>query len=116
MNIIVKELIGTRCIIKEDGQKIFEQIHPELCEGHEVCLDFSGVEIFASPFFNFAVGQLFVDLTKEQINENLHYINLNDVGCNLIKRVMDNASTYQKYPDYQKIIDDILKSQEMETA
>ncbi|MBW1741749.1 MAG: hypothetical protein JRJ42_11600 [Deltaproteobacteria bacterium] len=37
MKIIIKDEIGPRCIIKEDGQKIYERIHTplkEVVEGH----------------------------------------------------------------------------------
>ncbi|MBD2542537.1 STAS-like domain-containing protein [Planktothricoides sp. FACHB-1370] len=33
--------------------------------GRPVELDFAGVEIFASPFFNFAIGQLLRDISPD---------------------------------------------------
>ncbi|WP_292870942.1 STAS-like domain-containing protein [Nostoc sp. LPT] len=37
---------------------MYALVYPELLAEHQVELDFAGVEIFASPFFNFAIGQL----------------------------------------------------------
>ncbi|MBN4005571.1 MAG: STAS-like domain-containing protein [Nostoc sp. LPT] len=51
-------LIGKNCTTPGDGQKVYALVYPELLAEHQVELDFAGVEIFASPFFNFAIGQL----------------------------------------------------------
>ena len=61
MKLSIKDKIGPRCIIKEDGQKIYDAIHESLKQGETVTLDFDGVTQFASPFFNFAIGQLLKD-------------------------------------------------------
>lgn len=54
-------MIGANCITLDDGQQVYNAIHPELTAGHPVELDFDRVEIFASPFFNAAIGQLLKD-------------------------------------------------------
>ena len=62
MRIAIFEEVGKRCMIKEDGQRIFESVHGPLLAGHKVTLDFAGVTQVASPFFNFAIGQLLKDI------------------------------------------------------
>jgi len=57
MEIAIRDKIGPRCIVKEDGQKIYDAIHEALQKGETVALDFRDVTQFASPFFNFAIGQ-----------------------------------------------------------
>lgn len=52
------KIVGQNCITLQDGQKVYDAIYPELKAGHPVELDFAEVEIFASPFFNFAIGHL----------------------------------------------------------
>jgi STAS-like domain of unknown function (DUF4325) len=37
----------------DSGQQLHDLIHPQLLEGNPVELDFTGVQIFASAFFNF---------------------------------------------------------------
>mgnify|MGYP001600892179 FL=1 len=64
MKINIKENIGPRCIIKEDGQKIYDAIYEVLKRGETVTLDFKDVSQFASPFFNFAIGQLLKDIKE----------------------------------------------------
>ena len=42
----------------EDGEAVYRQIHDPLVHGETVELDFDGVNIFASPFFNAGIGRL----------------------------------------------------------
>ena len=37
MRLSIKDQIGPRCIIKEDGQKIYDAIHGALQNGETVC-------------------------------------------------------------------------------
>lgn len=112
MKITINDIIGPRCIIKEDGQKIYDIIYGPLKQGQVVTLNFEGVTQFASPFFNFAIGQLLKDINKEKLQKLLKYENINDVGKQVIDRVIDNASQYHGNQDYRHIVDDILKQQE----
>ena len=57
MNFSIHQLVGPNCITVEDGQIVYEQIYPELKQNRPVELDFKDVRLFASPFFNAAIGQ-----------------------------------------------------------
>lgn len=111
MKISIKEKIGPRCIIKEDGQKIYDAIHEVLQKGETVTLDFKDVSQFASPFFNFAIGQLLKDIKEADLRRLLHIENLNETGKMVVERVIENAAKYHGNKDYRKIVDDILAEQ-----
>jgi hypothetical protein len=115
MNLVIKDLIGIRCIIKEDGQKVYDIIHGPLKKGDTVTLDFDGVTQFASPFFNFAVGQLLKDVKQQDLRKLLKIIHLEKVGLQVVHRVIENASQYQTDINYKKVIDDILELQAKES-
>jgi hypothetical protein len=115
MNLVIKDLIGTRCIIREDGQKVYDIIHNPLRRGNTITLDFAGVTQFASPFFNFALGQLLKDVKEEDLRKLLKIINLESIGLTVVRRVIENASQYQTDVNYQKVIDDILEQQAKES-
>jgi hypothetical protein len=115
MKIIIKDEIGPRCIIKEDGQKIYERIHEPLKEGEIVTLDFGGVAQFASPFFNFAIGQLLKDIEEKDLRRLLQIENLNETGKLVVERVIENAAKYHGDVNYRKIVDDILEQQAKES-
>ena len=114
MKIFIKDKIGPRCIIKEDGQKVYEEIHDPLKNGETVTLDFESVNQFASPFFNFAIGQLLKDIKVDDLRRLLQIENLNESGRLVVKRVLENAAKYHGDKDYRKIVDDILEQQAKE--
>lgn len=111
MKLAIKDMIGSRCIIKEDGQKVFDAIHDLLKNGEKITLDFDGVTQFASPFFNFAIGQLLKDVDETPLRRLLHCENLNETGRLVVERVIENAAKYHGNKDYRKIVDDILEQQ-----
>lgn len=115
MKILIKDFIGTRCILKDDGQKLFEEISRHLESKNEVTLDFSNVKMFASPFFNYSIGQLFNKFSEEDIRNNLHLEHLEVVGHSIIERVVENASRFKSDLDYKKIVDEILEQQAKES-
>lgn len=116
MKVSIKDTIGPRCIIQEDGQRIFDEIHETLLHGENVTLDFTGVAQFASPFFNFAIGQLLKDITVDDLRRLLLIENLNQTGKLVVERVIENAAKYHGDKDYRKIVDDILDQQSKESA
>lgn len=115
MEYSVREQIGPRAIIKEDGQKVYDAIHPVIREGGSVTLDFGGVSQFASPFFNFAIGQLLKDLTVDELKARLHIIHLTQDGMAVVSRVIENASQYHQDEDFRQIVDAILEEQAKES-
>lgn len=115
MKLFIKDKIGPRCIIKEDGQKVYDEIHGPLKNGESVTLDFGGVSQFASPFFNFAIGQLLMDIEEGDLRRLLQIENLNETGQLVVERVIENAAKYHGDKDYRKIVDDILEQQARES-
>jgi hypothetical protein len=116
MKLFIKDKIGPRCIIKEDGQKVYDEIHEPLKNGETVTLDFGGVKQFASPFFNFAIGQLLKDIEEGDLRRLLQIENLNETGKLVMERVIENATKYHGDKDYRKIVDDILEKQARESG
>lgn len=115
MKLTIKDIIGPRCIIKEDGQRVYEEIHGPLQGGQTVTLDFDNVNQFASPFFNFAIGQLLKDITETNLRKLLRIEHLNETGRLVVERVIENAAKYHGNKDYRKIVDDILEQQARES-
>lgn len=116
MKMTIKEMLGPRCIIREDGQRVYDAIHPLIKRGETVTLDFAGVSQFASPFFNFAIGQLLKDIPEEDLRRLLQIKNLDPTGMLVVERVIDNAGRYHANVDYRNIVDAILRQQAQESA
>jgi hypothetical protein len=110
----ILDLVGEDCITIEDGEKVYDLIHPELKACRPVELDFAGVTVFASPFFNSAFGNLLEDLTPEDLDRLLKVSNLIPVGRETLKLVIDNSAHYYRDPVFRKALDDILMEQSEE--
>ena len=111
MKCSVRELIGENAITLEDGQRIYDLIHPELKAGHLVDIDFNGVTVFASPFFNAGVGQLLKDIETKQLNDLLKVANLIPTGLNVLKRVIENSKQYYSDASHKAAVDAVVRSQ-----
>lgn len=110
----ILELIGPECLTFEDGQKIYEEIQQEVLSSQPVRLDFADVKVFASPFFNAAIGQLLKGIELKKLRELLDIQNLIPAGRNVLDRVLENSERYYRDPEYRKALDEILKEHEEE--
>jgi hypothetical protein len=69
MKIKIRQYLGENCMTLKQGQSLYDTIYPQIRSGETVELDFIGVRIFASPFFNYAIGQLLRYLTADRLND-----------------------------------------------
>ena len=106
----IYELTEAYATDSESGQKLYDLIHPELRSGQKGELDFSGVEVFASAFFNFAIGQLLSDLDPETLNQHLKFVALTADGQYVLNRVIENAKRYYADAQYRKAVNDVIES------
>jgi len=111
MRVDIHGLIGENCITLEDGQKIFDLIHPELLTGNVVELNFENVTVFASPFFNSAIGRLLKDIKPDDLNRLLKITNLVPAGLTVLKRVIENSKEYYSNEGARKARDEVLLEQ-----
>ncbi len=109
MKINIRQDLGENCMTVKQGQSLYNAIYPVLQAGEAVELDFIGVRIFASPFCNYAIGQLLRDLTAEQLNQLLTLKNLNAVGSNTLDLVIKNAARYYSDDNFHHAKDEIIK-------
>lgn len=107
----VYEMVGENCTTLEDGQNIYNAIYPELKAGRDVKLDFSGTRVFASPFFNGAVGQLLKDIPFDELRKILKVANLPDYGQETMSYVIDNAKRYYSDARIPQFVEEILTTQ-----
>jgi hypothetical protein len=105
---VIRDLVGENCITLDDGQTIYDLIHPRLQAGHSVELDFEGVKIVVSPFLNAAIGQLLRDLSPDDLNAHLKITNLSVLARPVLQRVIANAKEYYSDPAVRKAVDEVM--------
>lgn len=116
MHLVVKDTIGQRCIIKEDGQKLAEVIRDALHHGETVTLDFAGVEQCAAPFFNGLVGLLLHAMAAPDLRRLLQLDHLTPTGHDVVERVFATAVPYHGDKAYRTRVDQVLKQHLTESA
>ena len=101
-------MVGELATTEEPGQKLYEVIHPCLLRGEAVQLDFTGVKVFASPFVNFAFGQLLKDIPAEKLNQLIELTSLNDDGWDVLEYVIARAKRYYSDEKYRNAVDAVM--------
>lgn len=90
----VFDLIGKNAISMQTGDKIYVILREKIINGEQVTLDFDGVTLFASPFFNSAIGRLLQDNEISKLQQQLKFEHLDEIGRNLLNLVIRNAINY----------------------
>lgn len=93
MRISVTEIAGRNAVSSTAGDAVYKLI-VEGIDKEVVELDFAGVEIFSTPFFNLAIARLLERMSSDVLNERLHVLNLSPLGFNTLRRVIDNAKRH----------------------
>lgn len=109
MTVKVHDIVGENAITLEDGQAVYDLIAPALAAGQPVTVNFSGVQVFASPFFNAAFGQLLRNAKASDLNRLLAINHLNPTGLDVLRRVIENAKQYYSSPDYRAAQEQVLR-------
>ncbi len=100
ITIRVFEVVGNGfCVASDDGQKVHDQIAIALREGRKVDISFHNVESLTSAFLNAAIGQLYGDFSEAQIKASVSVKDMSSDDLGLLKRVLDTAKLYFKYPE-----------------
>lgn len=99
MRLAVCDIVGEYAMTLEDGQNVYDRIAPLLRSGQAVEVDFAGVTIFASGFFNAALGQLLKDFKADDLRRLITPINLTPAGESVLRQVIENAKRYYDAPE-----------------
>lgn len=108
MKIEVVSIVGENCITREDGENLQQQIHRGLSRGEGVEVDFTGVRIYASPFFNAAFGQLIRDFEKNTLNKKLTVVGLTGHGNHILRRVISNSERFYSDSNYKRALETVI--------
>ncbi len=90
----VHGLVGKNAISMQSGEKLYDKLYPLMKSNEVVELDFSGVSLYASPFFNASIGLLLRDFSVDILMKNLSFSDISDVGRDLLNHVVENAIAY----------------------
>lgn len=102
--------ITPRCLTGAAGEKLLHVMQPQLEQGASVCLDFTGITMFASLFFNNSITKLLKDFSPENIKERVRIINLNETGKKALARSLEVGGVFYNLTSEQKDrVEEIVK-------
>lgn len=104
----VRDVAGRFCITMSEGEALFRVLQPILRRGERAELDFDGVTVYASPFFNAGIGQLLREITKERLRQLIEVRGLSADGNHVLQRTIENAATYYRNEELRRAIDEGL--------
>lgn len=92
----------------EDANKLQEAINKNLLD-EKITIDFSGIKIFTTLFFNNALTKYVINLGPEKYKEKFEIINLSEIGNMTYEHSLENAMNYYNLSeDGRKIQDSIV--------
>jgi hypothetical protein len=65
----------------------------------KVVLSFLSVDMLSVAFLNQSIGQLYAIFSEDYIKASLSVTNLSSNGADTLKRVVDNAKDFYRYPN-----------------
>lgn len=83
--------ITNMAMTEEVGLQLRKQIEACLESGEDVCLDFEGIDFFATPFFNSSIGYFVVNLKPEVFEKRISVKNLSELGEETYRHSYQNA-------------------------
>lgn len=113
MRINLKELCGTNCVALDDGEKVYQQLFPELREKRTVELDFSGIELVFSPFLMGALGKLLDHFEKETVMQRVSLRNISEEHLRSINEFLDRADRQAREASDVETMRDLFEEDEL---
>lgn len=92
-----------------NGEIIKNVIEENIENSEKIILDFDGITLFATPFFNLVIGHFIIKLTPEVFNNKIKCINLTELGSTTLQYSYDNACMIYKNSIKAEEIEEINK-------
>lgn len=93
MILLIADLIGSKYAVSmESGNKLYEALAREVLEGRKkVTLDFQGISLTATPFYNASISYLLKDMSIDEILKHIEFQNMSNNDKHLANVSIHNA-------------------------
>lgn len=104
----VVDITGPFALAGDDGQRLYDRMYAILGAAQNAQVDFYGVRVIATPFFNAAVGRLLKDVSPDELRNRILFKNLSLAAERTLALVIENAKQYYHDPGAREALDKIL--------
>lgn len=91
MRTILVSKIAAMALTESDGLKLRKAMEASLENDKEIELDFSGISLFATMFFNASIGNLIMRFSPEKCAEIIRLTHISDLGMDTYQHSFENA-------------------------
>lgn len=109
MNTILVSTFTNEAASKTKGKILRAELEKYITAKEDVSVDFSGIDYFASPFFNTSFGSLAISFGFDTI-EKIQLLNIADVGRDTYDTSIDNAKLISSKPEFTEEISKIINN------
>ena len=96
--------IAPMAMTEDAGMQLRNEMSDTIRKGETVTLDFDGIGLFATPFFNASIGYFLMELSPEKYNQQVKVTNISDLGKETYSHSLQNAvSVYQNQTDLDMV-------------
>ena len=96
--------ITTMAMTEDAGMQLRNEMCKAIQQEESVVLDFEGIELFATPFFNASIGYFVMQLSPDKYQDRVNVKNLSDLGRETYSHSYQNAvSVYENKTDLEMI-------------
>jgi hypothetical protein len=101
ININVMEDIGVNVVNYSSAQLLLDKISRKenekyILSSNDIIIDFDGVGVISSPFFNGSLGYLLKDISIEELMSTVKIKNIPDYARDILNSVIQNSIDYYK--------------------
>lgn len=94
--------ISPRCLTSSAGNELLNLLNSYLCEDKKVVLDFNGITMFASLYFNNSITKLIPNFPVSLIKKRVIVTNINETGQKALSRSLEVGSKFYKLSDDER--------------
>lgn len=95
MIISIFDLVGKNAVSYSQGSSLHDKLK-DIWSEKKIILDFKGVCVISSPFFNGSIGLFMKDFSRAEVQDKIEYENISVDALNTLNIVLDNAESFYK--------------------
>lgn len=101
MRILVQSITGKYAVSMDKGCLLLQQLQKCLNDTEVVIIDFSDVDIIASPFFNASISCLLGSMTIQELQKRIKIEHLGENERDILNISLKNAIEFYKNKQHQ---------------
>lgn len=110
MNKIMVNELTQMAMTESAGMMLRKEIENLLKTEKKVVIDFSGISLFATMFFNASIGHFVMTLSPEMCRNIFELINLSELGMETYTHSFENAEEIYNNKNKQSVIGEITQN------